>query len=60
MRIGKKICLGMAALAAGMFLFCGMSQNNQTFAAEEAAKVDMIFVTDVHSHYEDFATMFEQ
>lgn len=56
MRIGKKICLGMAALAAGMFLFCGMSQNNQTFAAEEAAKVDMIFVTDVHSHYEDFAT----
>lgn len=56
MRVGKKLCLGMAVFTAAMVAFIGMKWDNQAFAAEESAKVDMIFVTDVHSHYEDFST----
>lgn len=52
----KKICLAMAALTAVMIIGSGKNQENQVFASDEAAKVDMIFVTDVHSHYEDFVT----
>ena len=56
MRIRKKVCLGIAAFVASVVIFGGMEGNHQTFASEESAKVDMIFVSDIHSHYEDFTT----
>lgn len=56
MRTGKKLCIGMAVLTALMMLLGGTEWKHQAYAAEEAAKVDMMFLADVHSHYEDFKT----
>lgn len=56
MYVKKKICFRMVVLSIIVFVLAGGKWNHQAFAAEESAKVDVIFVTDVHSHYDDFTT----